>query len=60
MRQDQMHIESPVVQGSQITNNKFKLRYEAMKDENPSLTSNRVWDLVELPNGQSLTGANAL
>ena len=29
-----------------------KLWYQAMKEEMNSMTSNRVWELIELPNGE--------
>ena len=39
-----------------ISSKESDLWYNAMKDEMDSMTSNRVWDLVELPYGAKTVG----
>ena len=39
-----------------MSSKESKSWYSAMKEEMNSMTSNRVWDLVELPNGVKAIG----
>ena len=39
-----------------MSSKESKSRYDVMKEEMNFMTSNRVWDLVELPNGVKVVG----